>query len=229
MKVLYLIPARGGSKGLPKKNIKILDGKPLINHAVDFARNFTDDANICISTDCDEIIKCVEKNNLKVNFKRPSELASDSASTIEVIKHAISYYESKGKSFDLLVLLQPTTPFRKIKDLTNMLNGWDDKLDLLVSVRESHDSPYFNLFEESYEGYLSKSKDINITRRQDAPKVFAFNGSIYIYNINSINSKTVNSFDKIKKYVMTDPIYSIDIDTPFDWMLCETIVNNKLS
>ena len=229
MKVLYLIPARGGSKGLPKKNIKILDGKPLINHAVDFARNFTDDANICISTDCDEIIKCVEKNNLKVNFKRPSELASDSASTIEVIKHAISYYESKGKSFDLLVLLQPTTPFRKIKDLTNMLNEWEDKLDLLVSVRESHDSPYFNLFEESYEGYLSKSKDINITRRQDAPKVFAFNGSIYIYNINSINSKTVSSFDNIKKYVMTDPIYSIDIDTPFDWMLCETIVNNKLS
>ena len=68
MKVLYLIPARGGSKGLPKKNIKILDGKPLINHAVDFARNFTDDANICISTDCDEIIKCVEKNNLKVHI-----------------------------------------------------------------------------------------------------------------------------------------------------------------
>ena len=229
MKVLYLIPARGGSKGLPKKNIKILDGKPLINHAVDFARNFTDDANICISTDCDEIIKCVEKNNLKVNFKRPSELASDSASTIEVIKHAISYYESKGKSFDLLVLLQPTTPFRKIKDLTNMLNEWEDKLDLLVSVRESHDSPYFNLFEENYEGYLSKSKDLNITRRQDAPKVFAFNGSIYIYNINSINSKAVSNFDKIKKYVMTDPIYSIDIDTPFDWMLCETIVNNKLS
>ena len=229
MKVLYLIHARGGSKGLPKKNIKILDGKPLINHAVDFARNFTDDLNICISTDCDEIIKCVEKNNLKVHFKRPSELASDSTSTIEVIKHAIRYYESRGRVFDLLVLLQPTTPFRKVKDLTNMFNRWDDKLDLLVSVRESHDSPYFNLFEESYEGYLSKSKDINITRRQDAPKVFAFNGSIYIYNINSINSKTVSSFDKIKKYVMTDPIYSIDIDTPFDWMLCETIVNNKLS
>ena len=225
MKVLYLIPARGGSKGLPKKNIKILDGKPLINHAVDFARNFTDDANICISTDCDEIIKCVEKNNLKVNFKRPSELASDSASTIDVIKHAISYYESKGKSFDLLVLLQPTTPFRKKEDLKNMLEQWDNNFDLMVSVKESHDSPYFNLFEENSTNYLIKSKESKSIRRQDAPKVYAFNGSLYIYNVKSLKNKSVN---KIKKYIMNDPLYSIDIDNHLDWLVAETVINNIL-
>jgi CMP-N,N'-diacetyllegionaminic acid synthase len=225
MKTLYLIPARGGSKGLPGKNIKELNGKALINHSVDFARNFTDDNNICVSTDSNEIIECVENNNLKVHFKRPSELASDTASTIEVVKHAISYYESKGIMYDNLILLQPTTPFRKIKDFKNMLNVWTKDLDLLVSVKESHDSPYFNIFEENLDGFLEKSKDVGITRRQDAPKVYAFNGSIYIYKVSSIKN---NQIKKIKKYIMHDSINSIDIDTSFDFMICETVIENNL-
>ena len=219
MKILFIIPARGRSKGLPGKNIKKLNKKALINHSVDFARNFSDDSNICVSTDSAEIIKCVENNNLKVHFKRPTQLASDTASTMEVINHAINYYISKGKLYDVLILLQPTTPFRRIDDLTNMINLWNNKLDLLVSVKESHDSPYFNMFEENRKGFLEKSKKSEITRRQDAPKVYAFNGSIYIYNINSIKK---NQITRIKKYVMNNPIFSIDIDTEFDFTLAET-------
>jgi N-acylneuraminate cytidylyltransferase len=218
MKILYLIPARGDSKGLPGKNIKILNGKPLINHTIDFVRNFTTDDNICVSTDSDEIINCVEKNNLKVFFKRPSYLASDNSSTIDVVKHALTYFDSKDKLFDALVLLQPTTPFRKKQDLKNMIKLWDDQLDLLVSVKESYESPYFNLFEENSKGYLCKSKESIITRRQDSPKVYSMNGSIYIYNINSINLKSIK---KIKKYIMQDPIYSIDIDSKFDWEIAK--------
>jgi len=225
MKVLYLIPARGGSKGLPKKNIKILDGKPLINHTIDFARNFTDDANICISTDCDEIIKCVNDNNLKIEFKRPKNLSTDAATTNDVIIHAINYYESINRYYDLVVLLQPTSPFRKIKDLKNMLNNWTKDLDLLVSVKESHDSPYFNIFEENLNGFLEKSKDIGITRRQDGPKVYVFNGSLYLYNVNSLKNKQINI---VKKYIMQDSISSIDVDTHFDFMICETVIKNNL-
>lgn len=225
MKILYLIPARGGSKGLPKKNIKILDGKPLINHTVEFARNFTDDANICISTDCDEIINCVNDINLKIEFKRPDNLSTDSAATIDVIIHAINYYESIGRYYDLVVLLQPTSPFRKIKDLKNMINSWTKDLDLLVSVKESHDSPYFNIFEENSNGFLEKSKDIGILRRQDGPKVYVFNGSLYLYNVASIKNKQTNI---VKKYIMQDPISSIDIDTHFDFMMCENIIKNNL-
>ena len=223
MKILYLIPARGGSKGFPGKNIKELNGKALINHSIDFARKFTDDSNICVSTDSTEIIKCVETNNLKVHFKRPAELATDTASTIEVINHALDYYKSKGKLYDVLILLQPTTPFRRIDDLTNMINLWNNKIDMLVSVKESHDSPYFNLFEENSNGYLIKSKDSAATRRQDSPKVFSINGSIYVYNINSINSKSINNFTKIKKYIMNDPVLSIDIDTEFDFIIAQTL------
>ena len=223
MKILYLIPARGGSKGLPGKNIKELNGKSLINHSVDFARNFTDDSDICVSTDSTEIIKCVENNNLKVHFKRPTQLASDTASTTEVINHALDYYKSKGKLYDVLILLQPTTPYRRIDDLTNMIDLWDNKIDLLVSVKESHDSPYFNLFEENSKGYLCKSKESIVTRRQDSPKVFSMNGSIYIYNVNSINSKSTKNLTKIKKYIMNDPIFSIDIDTEYDFMIAEIL------
>ncbi len=226
MKVLYLIPARGGSKGVPKKNIKLLNGKPLIHYSIEFARQFTSDENICVSSDDQEIINCVEEEcQLKVQFKRPDEIATDSASSIQVLSHAINYYESKGEDFDLVVLLQPTSPFRKVDDLKNMLDNWDQDIDLFASVKEPHDSPYFNIFEENSHGYLIKSKELNITRRQDAPKVFAMNGSLYIYNVKSIKSNQIN---QIKKYIMENSIYSIDIDTLFDWMLCETVVNNKL-
>ena len=225
MKILYLIPARGGSKGLPGKNIKILGSKPLINYSIDFARKFTSDSNICVSSDDEDIIKCVNDNNLKIEFKRPDSLSTDTATTNEVIIDAINYYESIGRYYDLIVLLQPTSPFRNIKDFKNMLNNWTKDLDLLVSVKESHDSPYFNIFEENSDGFLEKSKDIGITRRQDAPKVYAFNGSIYIYNVSSIKN---NQIKKIKKYIMQDLITSIDIDTSFDFMLCETVINNNL-
>ena len=150
MKILYLIPARGGSKGLPGKNIKKLDGKYLINHAIDFARNFTTDENICMSTDSNQIIESALENNYKVPFIRPNILSTDTASTNDVMLHALKYYESKGFFYDLIVLLQPTTPFRKKEDLKNMINQWDENLDMMVSVKELHDSPYFSIFEESF-------------------------------------------------------------------------------
>lgn len=225
MKVLYLIPARGGSKGVPKKNIKLLNEKPLINYSIEFARKFTSDQNICVSTDDQNIINCVEQCNLKVPFKRPKKLATDSASSNQVILHAIDFYESKGVFFDTIVLLQPTSPFRKPEDLKLMLDNWNQSFDLYASVKNSHDSPYFNLFEEDNDGFLIKSKKSDITRRQDSPKVYSMNGSLYIYNVNSLKNNKIN---KIKKYIMVDLIYSIDIDTNLDWMLCETVINNKL-
>tara|TARA_B100000963_G_scaffold266236_1_gene234422 strand:+ start:10514 stop:11194 length:681 start_codon:yes stop_codon:yes gene_type:complete len=225
MRILYLIPARGGSKGLPRKNIKKLNGIPLIHYSIDFARKFTDDSNICVSTDDNEIIKCVEKFNLKINFVRPKNLSSDIATTHDVMIHAINYYESKEIYYDLIVLLQPTSPFRRVEDLKNMIKCWKKKIDLIVSVKEPHDSPYFNIYEENSDGYLVKSKESEFSRRQDVPKVYALNGSLYLFNVKSLKS---NNLKVIKKYFIDDPIYSIDIDTPFDWMLCETVIKNNL-
>ena len=112
MKILVIIPARGGSKGIPHKNIKPLNGKPLIYYTIDCARAICDDADICVSTDDDEIIQVVEDYGLKVPFKRPAELATDTAGTYEVLLHALNYYEQQGRHYDVVMLLQNTSPFR---------------------------------------------------------------------------------------------------------------------
>lgn len=223
---LFIIPARGGSKGIPGKNIKLFGNKPLIYYSIDYARNFTADENICVTTDDDNIINKVEQYGLKVHFKRPDVLATDTAGTYEVILHAINYYESVGKLFSKVILLQPTSPLREIKHLSDALSLYDDDLEMVVSVTESDANPYYNLFEEGESGYLKKSKDSNFVRRQDCPKVFKYNGSIYIINTKSLKMHSINNFTKIKKFMMENK-YSIDLDTEFDWKMAEFILIDK--
>ena len=112
-KILYVIPARGGSKGVPGKNIKLLGGKPLIYYSIEVARALANDEDICVSTDNIEIKELVEQTGLQVPFLRPPELALDDSGTYEVLLHAVNYYATQGKQYNLLVLLQPTSPFRK--------------------------------------------------------------------------------------------------------------------
>lgn len=226
--VLVIIPARGGSKGIPKKNIKELCGKPLIYYSIDIARNITSDDNICVSTDSDEIIDCVEKYGLKVPFKRPDELATDYVGTNEVLLHALKFYENKGKKIDTILLLQPTSPFRKIQHIIEAYKLYSDKLDMVVSVKETAANPYYNCFEEDENGYLVISKgDGKLERRQDAPKAFEYNGSIYIINPKSLVEKGMSCMTRVGKYEM-DALYSIDLDTMFDWKLAELMLTEKM-
>ena len=227
MNTLFLIPARGGSKGIPRKNVKQLNGKPLIIYSVETARQLADDADICVSTDSEEVISVVTSVGLNVPFIRPIELSTDTAGSREVINHALSYFESRGRGYDQVILLQPTSPFRSASDVTRMLNLLTHSIDMVVSVRESHDSPYYNAFEEDRNGYLVAVKPSNFERRQDIPKTYAYNGSIYAIQSNSIKSKPFAAFDKVIKYEM-DAVHSIDIDTPFDWMIAEMIAEKKL-
>ena len=121
MKPLVIIPARGGSKGIPHKNIKLLGGKPLICRAIDNARAVAPDSDICVSTDDSEIIQVVEDYGLKVPFIRPTELAADNSGTYEVLLHALSFYEQQGRTYDTIILLQPTSPFRRDEDISEAL------------------------------------------------------------------------------------------------------------
>lgn len=230
MKFLILIPARGGSKGVPKKNIKKLIEKPLIFYSIDVARGVTDDSNICVSTDDIEIIDTIENGRkLKVPFIRPNELATDTATSYDVMLHAINHYEKKEINYDTIILLQPTSPLRLIKHLKEAISLYNSSnVEMVVSVVESKGNPYFNLFEENSNGFLEKSKKINYTRRQDCPKVYEYNGSIYIIDLKSLKKGPVSTFTKIKKYEM-EPEYSIDIDTPFDWKIAELLMTENLS
>jgi CMP-N-acetylneuraminic acid synthetase len=227
-KILCIIPARGGSKGIKHKNIKVLGDKPLIEYSILSARQILDDADICISTDDAEIIKIVESLGLKVPFIRPEYLATDSAKTQDVLIHALDYYKNIGRIYDIILLLQPTSPFRLKKHLIESLALFDGLCDMVVSVKETSSNPYYNIFEEDPSGYLKIAKGSgNYTRRQDAPAVWEYNGSIYVINTKSLKIYELSKFPKTKKYLMED-IYSIDIDTTLDWNIAEYFLKNKL-
>lgn len=226
-KKLVIIPARGGSKGVPKKNIKPLGGKPLIYYTIEAAREVFEDADIYVSTDSQEIKEVVEKAGLKVPFLRPAELATDTANSRDVILHAIDFYEKENKvKPEMIVLLQPTSPFRNGTHIQEAINLWEEGLDMLVSVKETSSNPYYILFEENDQGYLYKSKKGNFTRRQDCPIVWEYNGAIYLFQTSSVERTPLGEFEKVKKYVM-DEGTSVDIDTKFDWAIAELLLKER--
>ncbi len=227
MKILVIIPARGGSKGIPHKNIKPLAGKPLIHYTIDVARQIVAKEDICVSTDDPEIILCVEDYGLKVPFVRPSELATDTAGTYEVLLHALNYYEQQGKSYDVVILLQNTSPFRTPEQVKEALTLYNSNLDMVVSVKECSANPYYCVFEENEYGYLNICKgDGSITRRQDAPKVYEYNGAIYVINPQSLKEMPLYKFTKRIKYVM-DEKSSLDLDTMNDWHMAELLISKS--
>ena len=203
-----LIPARGGSKGLKNKNIKMLDSKPLIQYTIEEAKNIFESKDIFISTDSAEIREVVEKSGIIVPKLRPKTLSGDLTPMKDVILH---FLENDNRP-DYIVLLQPTSPFRKSKHILEAINEMDDTTDMVVSVCESKYNPYWNLFEETKNGVLKKSKKENYYRRQDVPKVYMYNGAIYIIKVDSMIKNRDLNFKKVKKYLM-DWKSSIDIDT----------------
>lgn len=222
MKPLVVIPARGGSKGVPGKNIKLLAGKPLIQYTIDAAREVFPDEVICVSTDDLQIKKVVESLGLLVPFLRPAELATDTAGTYEVLLHAISYFESFGYEPDMLVLLQATTPFRNAFQIREAIKLFDENTEMVVSVKETGSNPYYVLFEENEDGWLERSKKSSFISRQQCPKVWEYNGGIYVIDIKVLKSKPLYEFTRIKKYVMDDWC-SHDIDSLLDWELAEVL------
>ena len=225
MKILVVIPARGGSKGIPRKNIKLFAGKPLIYYTIDCARAICQDEDICVSTDDAEIIAVVENYGLKVPFVRPAELASDTAGTYEVLLHALGYYELQGKHYDVVMLLQNTSPFRTTEHLKEALKLYTPNVDMVVSVKVCPANPYYCVFEENEDGYLHVCKgDGSIFRRQDAPKVYEYNGAIYIMNVETLKTTHMHKMQKRVKFVMDD-LSSFDLDTMWDWKMAEMMVN----
>lgn len=222
MKTLFLIPARAGSKGIVKKNIRILGGKPLIVHSLNIARKFASDLDICISTDDPEVIEVALTENYQVPFNRPSELATDTTGMREVMLHALNFYSEQGIYYDTIALLQPTSPFRQPEHLKEALSIYNENLDMVVSVTETKANPYFVLFEEDKHGFLVKSKEGNFTSRQECPKVWQINGAVYVINAKSLKEKPTAEFSKVRKIVM-DQIHSVDLDTEIDWKLANLL------
>lgn len=225
MATLFLIPARGGSKGIPGKNIKPFCGKPLICHSIDHARALSDDSLICVSTDSEEIRRVAEDHGLQVPFLRPAELATDRSGSREVMIHALDRYRDMGVDIDCLVLLQPTSPLRTSEDIQNCLDLYTPQLDMVVSVKEAATNPYYNAFEPDEDGYLHISKGPGTyTRRQDAPKVWEYNGAVYVINPASLRERPMGLFRHRRMYAMPAE-RSVDLDTPLDWLMAEQLAS----
>jgi len=227
MKILYLIPARGGSKGLRKKNILKLVDKPMINYTIDAVLPLIGiNDEICVSTDNKEIIDVVEKNGVKVPFTRPNYLSSDTSNIKDVIDHALEWYSNHNKFFDIVVLLQPTSPLRSSVHIKESLKLWNKDIDMIVSVKETDANPYYILFEEDQNSFLKKSKEGSFTRRQDCPKVYEYNGAIYVISVESYKNKDFSAFDKVKKYLMNKES-SVDVDDFIDFSLAELLIKTS--
>ncbi len=221
MKTLYLIPARGGSKGIPHKNIKLLSGKPLIQYSIEVARELAADDDICLSTDDLQIKSVAEGLGLKVPFLRPDYLASDTAGTSDVIVHALDFYAQQGIVYDVVVLLQPTSPLRTMQNVKDCIALYTPEIDMVTTVKESSVSAV--LCRENSLGYLEQVIGGTNVRRQDAEKLYEYNGAVYVINAKSVKEKGLGGFTKIRKCIMSEE-NSIDIDTMLDWQLIELII-----
>jgi CMP-N,N'-diacetyllegionaminic acid synthase len=179
-RTIATICARGGSKGLPGKNIRMFAGRPLIAHTIAHALGCADIDGVYVSTDDERIAAVARSTGATVPYLRPAELATDQAGKLPAIEHLVAHLEEQGERIARVVDLQPTSPLRESSDIAAALLVRPDA-QLVVSVGETTDNPYFNLVEQGADGLVSPSKGDGAARRQDVPPVFALNGSIYVW------------------------------------------------
>ena len=226
--ILALIPARGGSKGVPRKNIKLLGKIPLLEYTINSAKESNFLAEIVVSTDDAEIAIAAEISGCKPPFLRPTELAQDNSTSLEVVQHAIAFFESQNIFFDAVCLLQPTSPFREREFIDKAIQKFiDSKADSLISVLTIPEqyNPHW-AFEEDKTGLLkiaTGEKKI-ISRRQELPKSFYRDGSIYITKTTVIKNNSF--FGKSIAYIESNPKLYVNIDTMKDWETAERLLQN---
>ena len=226
MKFLAVIPARGGSKGVPKKNIKLLGKKPLIEYTINDAKNSKLLTEIVVSTDDQEIAIEAEIAGCKPPFIRPDEFAQDTSTSLELVQHAIAFFESQNIFFDSVFLLQPTNPFRGKGFIDEAIQKFiSSKTDSLISVLPiPHEFNPHWAFEEDETGLLqiaTGEKNI-ITRRQELPKTFFRDGSVYITKTAVVKNGSL--YGESIAYIENNPQFHVNIDTMEDWEKAEKLL-----
>ena len=220
MKILALIPARGGSKGVPGKNIKELLGKPLIAYTVEQVNASFEIDRLILSTDDEAIANVAKKIGLEVPFIRPAELANDTAGSLAVVQHALDFVEAQGEKYDAVCLLQVTSPYRPDGCIDEAIELFKrTKPDSLVSVRKVPDefNPHWT-FEIGSDDRLNiaTGEDKIIPRRQELPPAYHRDGAIYITSVETIRNKGSLLGDDIVAFPIDSPEL-INIDTMDDW------------
>jgi len=236
MRILVTLCARGGSKGVPGKNIKLLAGKPLIAYSIEKAmqlKGLYTDTDIALSTDNDAIKHECARFGLYTTYTRPEYLSGDKAGKVETIQHLLEFEEKQKKiRYDLVLDLDVSAPLRSIEDLSRAIQVIEDDPEALnlFSVSVPHKNPYFNMVEKKENGYFSlvKIPDSKFMTRQSAPQVYDINASFYIYR-RAFFDDGYKSVITSKAQIYDCKHLSFDIDKPLDFEIMEyLIINNKL-
>jgi CMP-N,N'-diacetyllegionaminic acid synthase len=230
MRILGIIPARGGSKGVPGKNIKLLNGKPLLQYTAEIALESKCLTDLILSSDDDQIITVAKSLGIQAPFIRPSALAEDQIPTIDVIIHTLQWYESKAIFFDAVCLLQVTSPFRTVEFLNKAIEKFiASGCDSLVSVQKvPHEyNPHWT-FEVNPEGNLkiATGEDQIISRRQELPIAYHRDGSIYIMKTEVLLHQ-YSLYGKSTAFIESPPEFYVNIDTLADWKKAELMIKNN--
>jgi N-acylneuraminate cytidylyltransferase/CMP-N,N'-diacetyllegionaminic acid synthase len=228
--VLVTICARGGSKGVPKKNIREVAGDPLIAHTIRQAEHWDRATDIIVSTDSDEIAAVAEEYGVAVPFRRPAEFATDEVSKLPAIRHAIAQSEStNGLAYDYVVDLSVAAPIRTIQDIENCLQCvHGTEANNAYTVTEAGRNPYFNMVELDEKGWasLSKSRDEPVTHRQEAPDVYEMNDSVYVFGREYVLE--ADSYHSNRTAVSEmPPERSFDIDRPIDLEIVDYLMTEQ--
>lgn len=215
-KILAIIPARGGSKGLPRKNIIDLAAKPLISYTIEASLNSKYITKTIVSSDDDETLNISKQYGADI-IKRPDNLALDTTASEPVTKHAIEELKKDNQEFDYLVLLQPTSPLRDTENIDNAFNIlFESEATALISVCEINNK-ILKAFKEKKDGFIEgvSNNKYPFMRRQDLPKTYISNGAIYIVKVDEFMKNTSFFTDKTISYIM-DEVTSMDIDSKED-------------
>ncbi len=229
MNILGVITARGGSKEIPGKNIKLLGKKPLISYTIKVAKKSQHITDLIVSTDNQEIAEVARQYGAEVPFMRPKELAEDKTPHLPVMQHAIRFMEEKlGKKFDYVVILQPTSPFRTAEDIDETLevlikNGADSAVSLVEIESAEHPMKIKKIENDLVVSYCCMEEKEGI-RRQDLPIAYKRNGSVYAMRRDLIIKDNRLYGEKIVGHIVPKE-RSIDIDSPIDWLKAEYMLD----
>ena len=228
MKPICFIGARGGSKGVPKKNIRLLLNKPLIAHTIEKSLDSKIFSHVMVSTEDDEIAKIAERYGAEVPFKRPKRLATDAAGMGEVMMHGITKLHSLGYDFEIFINRDCTVPFIRNSDIKSSINLLKrKKCDVVYGVYVQHFNPYFNMLELGSDGFLKFSKKLKRrpNNRQNAPKVYQLNG-LYTYNTKRFLKFKSPFLPKGLPYEIP-PETGLMIDTELEFRIAEMMLQSK--
>lgn len=230
MNILAVIPARGGSKGIPGKNIKLLVGKPLLTYTAQVAQQAKCFTKVSLTTDDDAIIALGRELNLEIPYKRPAYLAQDDTPTLPVIQHLLQFYQDQNITFDAVCLLQTTSPFRTVEWLQKAVASFIEKgTDSLISVQEvpKEYNPHWTFERDENDNLKIATGEAEIiSRRQDLPNAYHRDGLLYLTKVDVILNQNSLYGNTISYYLSESETY-VNIDTLEDWEKAEAIIERK--